>query len=266
MTELVESIAFDTGKPWECPFSHHPVKHNKVNIIPAPKTKNNSTTLSSNLDADSKHLTPIKIQVNGNDHTAQFSAHHLIPGNEAWPNSNLYKWVDKRPGHIIGDIGYDVNCAENGVDLPSHSSVSGWRAKEATPAGMVFQKDFAFACMEADSEKRQFHDRHAAYSNFVIKVLNKVAKKLEPIENEITPPGCTDENCSAGEKKPFAPPYALNARLDAIAQRLEGYLTGDEVKWKKPLLTSRFALMYHKRSANMTQNQARAELSVDNFK
>lgn len=262
MTELAESIAISADDPWECPFSHRQVKNDKTNYVPAPDTKNDAGKLSRNLDADSKHLTPIDISFEvgekEHDHVAQFSAHHLIPGNESWPKSDLYKWIDKRPGHISGDIGYDVNNAENGVDLPSHTTEKSWSAK--TPA---FQKAFAFACMEADSGKRQFHDRHPAYSKFVIKALNKVAAKLEVKES----PGCGKKNCSAGNEKPFAPPYSLNIRLDGISGRLRKYLRGDETKWRKPLMTSRFALMYHKRKPKpgMTQDQARQELSVNNF-
>jgi len=262
MTELAESIAFSVDDSSECPFSHEPVEHKKKNVVPEPDTKNNATTLSNNLDADSKHLKPINIKFKvgtaDHDHVAQFSAHHLVPGNEAWPKSDLYKWIDHRPGHIIADIGYDVNKASNGIDLPSHTTEKSWSAK--TPG---FQREFAFACMEADTGKRQFHDRHPAYSKFVVKVLNKIAAKLEVKET----PGCGHKNCTAGNKKPFAPPYELNMKLDGVSGRLRKYLKGDESKWRKPLMTSRFALMYHNRASipGMTQDQARAELSVDNF-
>lgn len=260
MTELAESIAITTDDPWSCPFSHYPVKNDKENHIPPPKTKNDATKLSKNLDGASEHLTPIdikfKVATKDYDHVAQFSAHHIIPGNEAWPNSDLYKWIDKREGHVSGDIGYDINMAENGVDLPSHTTEKSWTAK--SPA---YQKEFAFACMEADPSKRQFHDRHPAYSDFVVKVLNKIAAKLEVNEA----PGCGKKNCSAGNEKPFAPPMMLRPRLNRVSERLRKYLKGDESKWRKPIMTSRFALMYHKRASNMSQAQARNELKVDNF-
>lgn len=266
MSELMESIALPPEDPWNCPFSHDPEVHDRENYIPPPTTKNDATKLSKSLNGQSQHLDPINIKfkvksgdhVHEHDHVAQFSAHHLIPGNEAWPKSDLYKWIDKSKGHVIGDIGYDVNNAKNGVDLPSHTTEKSWSLK--TP---MFQKAYAFSCMEADPAKRQFHDRHPAYSDFVVKVLNKVAAKLEVKEK----PGCGKKNCSAGNQKPFAPPYELNIRLDGISTRLRKYLKGDESKWRKPLMTSRFALLYHNRVSNkeMTQDEARQELSVDNF-
>ena len=163
----------------------------------------------------------------------------------------------QRENLVAGDIGYDITGASNSVDLPSHSAIDGWGSKK--PA---FQRGYAFACIEADSKNRQFHDRHPAYSEFVVKVLNKIAAKLEV--NEI--PGCGKKNCGGAKTKPFDPPYALEQRLRAISSRLVQYLWGEETSWRKPIMTSRFALMYQKRALRMSQSQARKELKVDNFR
>src|SRR6185369_17863432 len=100
----------------DCPFDHEATKHDKKNVVPPPKTANNATILSNNLDGASKGVPPTAITLDsGESSMAQFTAHHLIPGNEAWPKSKLYRWIDKRKGHIKGDIGYDVNNERNGV-------------------------------------------------------------------------------------------------------------------------------------------------------
>ncbi len=261
MTELLELITTvaNIDDRWKCPFEHRPKEHNKKNELYPPPDVNNATKLSAALDTDSKHLENIPIDFTCRNkkynEEAQFTAHHLIPGNESWPPSKtqLYKWVDKREGHIKGDIGYNVNGAENGVDLPGHSAAPSWTDQQ-------FQTKYAFACMEADRKNRQFHDRHPAYSDFVVNVLNKIAAKLD----KGTPtPGCGKKNCGGGGEKPYDPPYELNKRLACVAERLESHLVGSWKKWRKPVMTSRFALMY---KDNLTQKEAREQLRVANFR
>jgi hypothetical protein len=263
VTELKEMVKVVAGmdERWKCPFEHEPVTHNKTNCLPPPTTENNASTLSSNLDTESKHVYNItmNVKVGGKNKTeiAQFTAHHIIPGNETWPPSKnqLYKWVDDRKGHIIADIGYDVNGARNGVDLPGHTAASSW-------SNQKFQSAYAFAAMAADTKKRQFHDRHPAYSNFVVNVCNKIAAKLDGL----TPSkGCGKKNC-AGDRVTngkYDPPYKLMTRIHGVALRLEKKVTGDSRRWKKPVMTSRFALMFTAKYLN--QIQARKQLEVDKF-
>jgi hypothetical protein len=161
--------------------------------------------------------------------------------------------VDEREGHIIADIGYDVNGFRNGVDLPGHTAASSW-------SNPLFQNAYAFAAMAADTRKRQFHDRHPAYSAFVVNVCNKIAAKLDALAPT---KGCGKKNCAGDHKKPFDPPYKLLARIHGVALRLEKKVTGDSRRWKKPVMTSRFALMFTARFLN--QMQAREQLEVDKF-
>jgi hypothetical protein len=258
MTQLGEmvSVAADVDSGWQCPFDHRPRTHNKQNVLPPPSSENNAKTLSDNLDAESKSVANITIRFQHNNakrsEEVQFTAHHLIPGNESWPTSELNKWIDDRKGHICADIGYDVNGAYNGVDLPGHTAASGWTDPR-------FQTRYAFGAIVADKKKRQFHDRHAAYSDFVIKVLDKIATKLEVHPS----PGCGKKNCGGSKAKPFDPPYKLLPRLVEVALRLERKVTGDSRKWKAPVMTSRFALMFKNRG--LSQDQARKLLETDQF-
>lgn len=237
-------------------------------MVPPPSKKNDAGKLSDNLDEESANdssieiksvpdLLPVSTAASGNkNHKALFVAHHLVPGNEAWPDSELYKWIDKSDGHIKGDIGYDVNQASNGIDLPSSKAAGGWSAK--SPG---FQRKYAFACMAIDKKVRQFHDRHPAYSDFVIATLDKVATKLDGRASRDM--GCGHKHCMAGKKKPFTPPYALNGRIKSIAGRMRRKLYGDPRRWKKPVMTSRFALMY--KNQGLSQDQARELLKTENF-
>jgi hypothetical protein len=89
--------------------------------------------------------------------------------------------------------------------------------------------------------------------------MDKVSSKLD--EKPARDMGCDDELCQAGKKRPFAPPLGLKERIYAVCGRLSRYLWGHPSKWRKPIFTSRFALMYKKQ--HLSQADARAELKVD---
>ncbi len=257
LNELVAAMV-PSGDSTKCPFEHEPVEHKKKNVVPPPKTANDASVLSSNLDAASLGVPPTEIELpNGDRALAQFTAHHLVPGNESWPKSKLYRWIDKRKGHVKGDIGYDVNGYRNGVDLPGHTPIGNWTARSPR-----FRSDYAFASMRAAGGTRQFHDRHAAYSDFVVQVLNKIAAPLDARVGGSA--GCGEDECPGNKKKkPFDPPYNVLPRLYALAQRLQGRLTGGARGWQKPIITSRFALMYKVRL--LTEDAARDALRKVNF-
>jgi len=121
--------------------------------------------------------------------------------------------------------------------------------------------DYAFASMRA-AGARQFHDRHPAYSDFVVRVLNKIAAPLDARVNDSA--GCGEDDCPGNKaKKPFDPPYNLLARLYTLAGSLQGKLMGSPRSWKMPLMTSRFALMYKVKT--MTEDLAREALRKGNF-
>lgn len=256
--ELVAAVVPKSPPTDQCPFAHRPRKHDKKNVVPPPATKNNAKTLSENLDDASLHVPPTPITLSdGTEAMAQFSAHHLVPGNESWPKSKLYRWIDKRPGHVKGDIGYDVNSPRNGIDLPGHVAVSGWGASSPS-----FQADYAFTSMDADAVRRQFHDRHPAYSDFVIQALDKIAARLDAQVGNSA--GCGKEDCPGNNKEPpFDPPYNVLELIYGISQRLAPKLSGSARKWRAPIITSRFALMYKNRK--LSQQAARKMLDVSNF-
>lgn len=174
---------------------------------------------------------------------AAVAAHHLIPGNAALKQSQLFKsekylWKD---GKAKGNIGYNINASENGVWSPGNYGVRPWG-----PGGVAFKsanpslepKDFAFAAM--DKWRTQFHDAHADYSSFVKDSLDKVFEKLEA-QKDIWCPEAKKKDKKPEEKEPI---YALVQRLNTISSRMKRMLTFPTRNWKPNVYTSRFVQTY----------------------
>ena len=123
MTELMEKIAFGVfgDDNFKCPFEHRKKKvDEKKNVMPKKWGKNDAAKLAENLDGKAFHEVPIDISWDDKDHKARYAAHHIIPGNAVWPNTQLQKGVEKGvEQHIKYNYGYDVNQNYNGVSLPS---------------------------------------------------------------------------------------------------------------------------------------------------
>ncbi len=266
MTELLELVAQVAGSDDECPFPHYPLDEEPGDNY----WINNSTALGKNLATEFANgtklylphleITTIATGPSGKKNaTVTYNPHHLLPGDASWPKTALKKWIDTDDGLVKFDIGYNVNCYENGIDLPSSNDLkSNWKPADGRTVG--FQERYAFAAMDADGPTRQFHDAHKAYNSFAIKAMDKIAAKLD--EAPAREKGCGEEDCMAGKKKPFAPPLGLMERIHATSGRLATYLHGDCTKWKMPIMTSRFALMY---KTGMSQDAARKALFVKNF-
>lgn len=243
--EMLESISPPApAGPWKCPYAHEKgKKHDKKNKLPT-KAKNDATKLGDNLKEEQQ----TSIKVKGASYDAQLAAHHILPGNESWPKTDLFAWIDDAKGKVRGDIGYDVNGATNGVNLGDD---------ELFPKSKLAKKDYAFGFMA--TRKVQFHDRHPAYSDFVINTLNKIAARLDEEANKQKGKGCGEKDCGGakGADGKFDPPYQILSRIDATARRLKGYLIGKSDKWRMPVMTSRFSVMY---KASVTEEEARAAL------
>jgi hypothetical protein len=175
---------------------------------------------------------------------ASVAAHHLIPGNAALKESNLfmseeYLWKDK---NAKGNIGYNINSAENGVWSPGNYGVRPWG-----PDGENFvlnnpelqPKDFAFKAMEA--WRTQFHDAHEKYSVFVRDALDKIYDKLEAQESIWCPEAKKKPKKKPEEKEPI---YALVQRLNTVSARMKKMLVFPTRNWKTNIYTSRFVSMY----------------------
>jgi hypothetical protein len=256
MTQIKESIAIivPPSEGEECLFSHkkQEIKPRK-NVFPPAGGENDAKLLGKNMKTD--HISvPRKIVVSGKEEILKNSPHHLIPGDESWPKTDLRVWVDKKFGKIKENIGYDVNAKENGVSLP------GWTGYDDNGekwSNYDSQQEYAFAAMKM--AKGQFHDRHATYSKFVVKCLNKIAERFNRRTGKVVTPGCGNSNCMGKEKdgKKHNPPYELIPRLHSVEDRLRNLLKGGRKNWKMPIFTSRWALVYKK---DIEAQEAREQL------
>jgi hypothetical protein len=171
------------------------------------------------------------------------AAHHLIPGNAALKESELflseeYLWKD---GKAKGNIGYNINAKANGVWSPGNYDVRPWGTKGAdfkAENPELDPKDFAFAAMEAWGT--QFHDAHPEYSDFVKDCLDKVAEKLDAQE-EIWCPEAKKKEKKPDEKDPL---YILVHRINTISARMKRMLVFPTTNWKRNIYTSRFVEQY----------------------
>ena len=98
MTELAEpvDIAFVADEEWECPFNHAKKKPAELKNVMPPvdgKDTNDSTKLGKNLDAQFAGMEVIPIGLEIGNVTkpldVQYTPHHVIPGNETWPDTKL---------------------------------------------------------------------------------------------------------------------------------------------------------------------------------
>jgi hypothetical protein len=99
---------------------------------------------------------------------------------------------------------------------------------------------YAFAAMEVF--KRQFHDAHPDYSDFVKDVLDKIHSKLKAGNDIGCPEAAKNKDLPPDQRTPL---YVLVTRLNTISKRMERMLKFPvEDNWKKNVYTSRFALQY----------------------
>lgn len=202
----------------------------------------------------------------------QYAPHHLIPGNESLKGSkivaylgddNVIKLYKKGVASKIKDnqtVGYDVNRQENGVWLPSPYALSmkndwpslagikvvkkrlGERIADETEG---FKHAYVAEAIRV-SKNRQFHMRHADYSNEVRKVLNKYAEKLRLLAG-----GDCPEASSSKDKGKFDAPKNLTSRLDVLSANLERLLTGKI--WRSPIYTDATLMEEYVKSLKTTK-------------
>jgi hypothetical protein len=168
------------------------------------------------------------------------AAHHLIPGNAALKKCQLFRseeylWLD---GKKKGNIGYNVNAADNGVWLPGNYAIEGWKAKLDS-----FKEDYAQSAIE--SWRAQFHDTHEIYSEFVLEALEKVYEKIDSVYCVKCPEAKEQKKKPSPEERP--PLRALVTRLNTISARMRRMLVAPTLNWKKNVYTSSRSLRFMER-------------------
>jgi hypothetical protein len=200
---------------------------------------------------------PPPVEVDSRPYPYSRSAHHLIPADASLPKSSLKDLIEKG-NEVFGDIGYDINGAENGIWLPTHGALSSEMKKgeilpgeneaikygdltkkveregQENPMFATFQQRYAFNVMART--KRQFHDAHPDYSDFVIKILEKINVNMINISSNCKK--CAEVKNKQGKLPPY---HQLVSRLNSVSSRLRMLLGGPPVMWRPPVFTSRFA-------------------------
>ena len=194
----------------------------------------------------------------------QYAPHHLIPGNESLKGSQVVPYMGdddaienfkKSESSKIKDgfsIDYDVNNAGNGVWLPSPYALSMSNEWPSIPGIEAIKKkrngidlaesteDFkeAYVAQSIEvSNGRQFHMRHVDYSRKVQEILDAIGEKLARVA--VVCPVTKNDNKNS-EK--LDPPYGLSNRLNALSERLAGFLIGPV--WRPPLFTDELTKQY----------------------
>lgn len=208
------------------------------------------------------------IQIGDRGYPLSIAAHHLIPGKDSLPESNIKKFVWATYNVIKNDIGYDVDGAENGVWLPTHQALSAGLGKaktiviqddthpEPTGPGMSYRQLSKRAKAPKENELElsttkfiptytqlamkeldaQFHDSHKPYS---LKVIDRLDKYAVALNDKV---GYCDECSKKGE--PFSPPHGLVFILNSVSQYYQGKLKGPPTSWDREIYTSDWSLHY----------------------
>jgi hypothetical protein len=210
-----------------------------VGVVLKPIPANKGKTLGANMGG--KDDTEIKVhypdEAKVTPEKLQWAPHHLIPGNASLRGSNIVPYlgcepVIKRYGSDskIKDkqsVGYNVNCAQNGVWLPSPYALS---MKNKWPTSQDAKLAYVEASIDQNGGNKQFHMSHTQYSIKVAAILDRLADKLELL----TSSGKCDKADSKKSAK-FDAPRALVSRLHQVSDQMKRLLTGPV--WRRPMVT-----------------------------
>ena len=234
MTELIESVAIEEGaldkhSEEDCPFckSGEPaVEENvldpsldedisqQIGLVEVETYTLNNCAAQLGTALGGKDSLPPHREVAWEDKVLEiaYAAHHLIPGNGSLKPSALLKCGKYLlgPKQLEGNIGYNVNCKENGVWLPGNYAYSqketgtewGTKGKTFKEFHKVDPGDYVGAVIEHTT--LQFHDAHRAYNTFVKLQLNKIKDKLDQgIDQPWCPEGAEMAKNKEGPKRPL---------------------------------------------------------------
>jgi hypothetical protein len=151
------------------------------------------------------------------------AAHHLLPGNASVNKAaSLHPfmwWAGKNTLNLWGEIGYDINCHQNGVWLPGNYAVR--KKTEFKKTWSKFKDPFKDAYSKAAmlaAGNLQLHDAHPAYNGKVLQTLSDVGDKLQK-QVKKKPDKCpVCEKALKKENQKVRPPYGLVNRLHRLSK------------------------------------------------
>lgn len=218
------------------------------------------------------HLIPAQESLKESDLTE-----YMIKKGESGTSAKVAtgRSTSAKSGKCWSNVGYEVNGSQNGVWLPGSYAVHGtaWIpltdgedvSEDGTTAANSDKLTGLVVCDEALSRKwiyvkqavekassfssrgygGQFHDRHEPYSDFVVKILQKIHERMQNKER-VNIDGQKCENCKKRSKdineRGIPTPFGLVQRLNIVSQGLEARLKG--TIWHPGLYTSEWGNAY----------------------
>jgi hypothetical protein len=178
--------------------------------------------------------------------------HHLIPGNASMAPSDLEEWTCTSKGTIKADIGYSIDCAQNGINLPRIPDPF-FTKKVPDPANPgdkisineLYHVDPWGQLDDADKKKisfrimvetqLQFHqtshgasylnDKNLSYDEEAINYCNQLANQMKA-ESQVCP------QKRRRNKPKYNPPYPLVHLINRKSAKLKKRITGHPRDWK----------------------------------
>jgi A nuclease family of the HNH/ENDO VII superfamily with conserved AHH len=233
MTEIAEGIAILVLSPgkddcWYCKEKPKtdPVKNDLVEEPSSKgKAENDLSNDSSKLGTALGFRPRWEIQVEDLEGKVAVTpaAHHLIPGYASLKKVGKLKQFMEKGKKVDGDVGYDVNCRENGVWLPGSYGVTATSVHGTKWSAYSFQDEYARQAMKRAGA--QFHDSHPEYSSKVERSLSEIADRIL-VKHPVKCPGC-----DAKISELARPPYGLVGRLHALSRTHRRFVNGPPRKW-----------------------------------
>jgi len=245
--QTLEAMAVEIGlgDDESCPFCKEKDNQGRTNDF-----SNNSSKLGTSIGEEPNWMVDVPHPMVGMDYVEnrlRTNAHHLIPADASFnPHPTIKRLLDVADGDIVENVGYGVNHGKNGVWLPSYpEDYQQTQVKSVPITWGAMTSDYPsmqhrITVIAMQHTRRQFHDAHEPYSNFVSKCLDKICEKV------ITTAGKHDCKTPVEQMaKPWQAPFSLCGRLDGLSARLRGLVTCPPKQWRDPVFTSAHAKTYH---------------------
>ncbi|HTO88059.1 MAG TPA: hypothetical protein VMR54_11105 [Thermoanaerobaculia bacterium] len=174
--------------------------------------------------------------------------HHLIPGNAAMAESHLEVWTCKSFGEIKEDIGYNIDCAQNGIWLPHlpHVYWTSFRNKrtrqrfcdyydrwsdlsddEQMQVGVFVMSELKLQMHYTDHDDPYAHvDDDTTYDGEAKERCNLLADLILEFWADKCP------ESSDKEEPYYYPPYGLVERINLQSDYMRKRITGNPRLWK----------------------------------
>ncbi|MBN1602713.1 MAG: AHH domain-containing protein [Chitinispirillaceae bacterium] len=263
----ISAIQTDKHNDKTCPFCAEDKPQSKKNDL-----NNNASDLRTScktgdclghpepIGSDAWTVVYIHPETNKDDISeVRSNPHHCIPGKASLKGDfehPILEAIEKAKGTITADIGYNVNSKPNGIWLPTIiEHFYGGRTNVDPIAGIKWGEltkkypndQFSMAEAAMFEAKRQFHDAHPDYSEYVKGQLDKIFDKLILRKQK-----CPEAGPKAKPNVP--PPYALVSWLNACSRGMAQHLSNDPTRWRDPIYTSRHAKSFQEKLTNQNRS------------